>query len=151
MPKGRYLEHATTVRVRFHEVDSLRIAWHGHFFTYFEDARMALGREYGIAYDDILKHGYLSPIVHASCDYIKSARFHEEIEIIARHFQTESAKLEFYFEVRRKEDGELLATGATVQALIDREENLVLTMPAFLDEYYGKWQDRMKSTDDDPG
>lgn len=37
-------------RVRFDEVDSLGIVWHGHYVKYLEDGREAWGRKYGLTY-----------------------------------------------------------------------------------------------------
>jgi acyl-CoA thioesterase FadM len=34
-PTPRYLSAHCPVRVRFHEVDTLRVVWHGHYLTYF--------------------------------------------------------------------------------------------------------------------
>ena len=47
MPK---LSEVIPINIRFHEVDSLRIVWHGHYLKYFEDGREAFGRKYGIGY-----------------------------------------------------------------------------------------------------
>ena len=57
------LRHETEVLVRFSEVDSLLIVWHGHYVRYFEDAREAFGLKYGIHYLDVHRAGYSTPIV----------------------------------------------------------------------------------------
>src|SRR3989304_800436 len=98
LPEGRYLEHRASIRVRFQEVDSLGIVWHGHYLTFFEDARVAFGRQYGIDYTDILQAGFTAPIVHVSCDYLNPARYGEQLDVTAKLFQRDSAKLEFHFE-----------------------------------------------------
>ncbi len=46
-PSSDYLEVTTQVRVRFQEVDSLRVVWHGHYLSYCEEGRTAFGREFG--------------------------------------------------------------------------------------------------------
>ncbi len=68
-PKGRHLESRTRVRVRFSEVDTLQIVWHGHYLEYFEDARVELGRRHGINYTDIRAAGLTAPVVHVACDF----------------------------------------------------------------------------------
>lgn len=41
----------TSLRVRFSEVDSMQIVWHGEYVRYFEDGREAFGREFaGLGY-----------------------------------------------------------------------------------------------------
>ena len=42
-----YLECAAEVTVRFQEVDSMGVVWHGHYLTFFEEGRAAFGREFG--------------------------------------------------------------------------------------------------------
>ena len=41
------LSETVRVQVRFSEVDSIKMVWHGHYMTYMEDAREAFGRKYG--------------------------------------------------------------------------------------------------------
>jgi len=65
----RFLESTVSLRVRFCEVDILQVVWHGHYFTYFEEGRNAFGREYQFDYENILKEGYIVPLVHAEVDY----------------------------------------------------------------------------------
>ena len=43
----------TEVPIRFSEVDSLRVVWHGHYIKFFEDGREAFGREHGLTYLDV--------------------------------------------------------------------------------------------------
>ena len=146
-PQGRYLECRTSVRVRFQEVDALGIVWHGHYLTYFEDARVALGREYGINYTDIREAGVAAPLVHVSCDFLAPARFDDELEVVARLYERESAKLDFCFEVRRPADGVLLATGRSVQAFAEFDGSLLLTVPQFVRDFYARWRGQMMGDD----
>lgn len=36
--------------IRFSEVDSMNVVWHGSYPLYFEDAREAFGEKYGLEY-----------------------------------------------------------------------------------------------------
>ena len=57
-------------KVRFEEVDSLGIVWHGRYASYFEDARVAFGEKYGIGYMDFYANGVVAPIklTHTACN-----------------------------------------------------------------------------------
>lgn len=138
VPTGRYLEYSTRVRVRFQEVDSLQIVWHGHYLSYFEDARTAFGRAYGVGYEDMLDQGVVAPVVQISCDYFAPAKYTEELIVTARLFERDTAKIEFYYQVL-KPDKSLCATGKTVQVFLDVNGNLILTMPEFMRTFYEKW------------
>jgi len=47
------LKNTTQIIVKFSEVDSLRVVWHGHYVRYFEDGREAFGKQYNLGYLDI--------------------------------------------------------------------------------------------------
>ena len=53
------LTNRTTFRVRFSEIDSMQIVWHGEYVRYFEDGREAFGKQYGLDYMSIYRgiHG----------------------------------------------------------------------------------------------
>ena len=40
------LTESKQILIRFSEVDSMSIVWHGSYVQYFEDAREAFGRKY---------------------------------------------------------------------------------------------------------
>ena len=44
------LVSTTEVDVRFSEVDSLRVVWHGNYLLYFELGREAFGKQYDLEY-----------------------------------------------------------------------------------------------------
>ncbi|MDY6242001.1 MAG: acyl-CoA thioesterase, partial [Prevotella sp.] len=49
--------------IRFSEVDSMKVVWHGSYAIYFEDAREAFGAKYGLDYMNYLNHNCYAPIV----------------------------------------------------------------------------------------
>ncbi len=59
------------IRIRFSEVDSLKVVWHGHYLKYFEDGREAFGRQYGIGYMDFFANGIIVPLVHVELNFKK--------------------------------------------------------------------------------
>jgi acyl-CoA thioester hydrolase len=135
-----YLEATTSVRVRFQEVDAMRIVWHGHYLSYFEDARRAFGACYGIDYADIRRAGFHAPLVHVSVDYIAPALDNDVLEITARLLKSEVAKIEFQYLVHRKADRLLLARGESVQVLTNLDGTLVLRSPPLVVECYRRWE-----------
>lgn len=147
-PEGRYLEHSLALGVRFQEVDSLHVVWHGHYISYFEDARVAFGREFGVGYEDLKEAGLAAPIVRLECDYLASARFGDVLEVTSRLYERDSAKMEFYYKVMRRDTGDLLAVGRTVQVFSDIEGSLVLMMPQIMRNFYRKWSHAMVGAGD---
>ena len=62
-PHQAALTDRTTIKVRFSEIDSMQIVWHGEYVRYFEDGREAFGKRYGLDYMSIYREGYVVPIV----------------------------------------------------------------------------------------
>ena len=46
MEKTKELRASKVFDVRFSEVDSMNVVWHGSYMLYFEDAREEFGRKY---------------------------------------------------------------------------------------------------------
>jgi acyl-CoA thioester hydrolase len=133
------LSHISEVLVRFSEVDSLLIVWHGHYVRYFEDAREAFGLNYGIHYLDVHKAGYSTPIVKVHCDYKRSLKYGDTALIEATYVDSAAAKLIFNFVIRNKSNNEIIATGETVQVFLDSNKELCLTNPPF----YTAWKKKV--------
>ena len=126
-------------RVRFEEVDSLRIVWHGRYASYFEDARVALGEKYGIGYMDFFAHGIVTPIKKMHFDYHHPLSFQEEMTVDGMLHWSESARMNFEFIIRNSE-GELSTTGYTVQMMLDRHQNILVAPPRFYLEFCKRWK-----------
>ncbi|MFH0758774.1 MAG: acyl-CoA thioesterase, partial [Bacteroidota bacterium] len=92
----------TEVKVRFGEVDSMRIVWHGNYLKYFEDAREAFGERYGLGYLEVYKHNVMIPIVKVQCDFKKPLKYGENAIVEATFVNTEAAKIVFEYKIFRK-------------------------------------------------
>ena len=102
--------------VRFEEVDSVKIVWHGRFPSFFEDARTAFGNKYNLGYLDLYNEGFLAPVVQLHFDYYAPLTFPEEFKVEARAIWSESARMNFEYEIRGPEN-RLVVTGFSVQLL----------------------------------
>jgi acyl-CoA thioester hydrolase len=118
--------------VRFSEVDSLGIVWHGHYLRYFEDGREAFGKRYGLSYLDYYAEGYLVPIVSVQCDYKQVVRYGDRIIVETIYTPCESAKINFTYRLVNAETRELVVTGSTTQVFLSKNKlTLQLTNPDF--------------------
>ena len=133
------LEAETRIRVRFSEVDAMRVVWHGEYVRYFEDGREDFGRKYeGLGYADIATSGMPAPVVDLRLQYKKPLTMNDEAIITTRYIDSEAAKICFEYEIRRASDGEVVATGSTMQVFVDEHYDLQLFQP----EFYQKWRAR---------
>ena len=123
------LVNKTSLRVRFSEVDSMQIVWHGEYVRYFEDGREAFGREFaGLGYMDIYASGYTAPIVELHLQYRKPLKVNDTAVVETRYIATEAAKVCF----------EVVAEGSSTQVFLDSRGELQLLAP----EFYRKWKER---------
>ena len=124
-------------RVRFNEVDSLGIVWHGHYISYFEEGREAFGRKHGIAYLDVFGKGYTTPIVESKCQHKLSLRYGDEARIETTLVASPAAKMIFLFTIFDQENN-IVCTGESTQVFLDKVGNLMLTNPPFFEEWKKK-------------
>lgn len=138
--KEANLVTTTQTTVRFSEVDSMQVVWHGEYVKYFEDGREAFGREYpGLGYLDFYANGYTAPIVDLQLQYISPLTVNDIATIETRYIDTAAAKLCFEYIIHRHSDGALVARGSSVQVFVDNEGNMVLNNPPFFEEWKKRW------------
>ncbi len=133
------LRHTVSRRVRFEEVDALGIVWHGRYPSYFEDARAALGKRYGIGYTDFYSRGILAPIKILHADYHLPLTFDEPftIEAVLRWSEAARLNLEYFL---RNQSGTLTTTGYTVQLMLDSKGEVLVLPPPFYREFCDRWK-----------
>ena len=125
------LVQSTETRVRFSEVDSIGIVWHGHFVKYLEDGRESFGRKYGLAYFDVYDHNLLTPLVKMDIDYKLQVKYGDEVIIETAYVNCDAAKIMFHYEIYRKSDQALVLTANTIQVFVNKDGELELTNPSF--------------------
>jgi len=139
MMEQRTLKASKILDIRFSEVDSMRVVWHGSYSLYFEDAREEFGRKYKLDYLRIADYGYFAPIVDLQFHFRKPVTYgmRPRIDIIYR--LTEAAKIIFDYEIHDTETDELLVSGCSVQVFMDMNYQLVWTTPDFYQAWKRLW------------
>ena len=133
------LSDSKEVIVRFGEVDSMKIVWHGNYLKYFEDGRESFGVKYNLGYLDVYKHNVMIPIVKVNCDYKRPLEYGDTAIVETRFINSEAAKIIFGYLILRKSDNELVATGSSMQVFLTPDRELLLTSPQFFIEWKKKW------------
>jgi acyl-CoA thioester hydrolase len=125
--------------VRFSEVDSMQIVWHGQYVKYMEEGREDFGRKFGISYMRIKENGYMAPVVKLSCDFKKTLSYEDTVIVETHYVNSRAAKIIYSFKIFRGSDKELIATGESIQVFLDKNNELVLTIPPFYADWKKKW------------
>jgi acyl-CoA thioester hydrolase len=123
---------STEVTVRFVETDAGGIAHHSAYIVWFEVARVAYLAEFVGGYQALRDQGIESPVVELSVRYLSPARFDDRLRVYARCFDLRGARFRCQYMIER--DGERLAEGSSLHALVDARTLRPTRMPAWLKE-----------------
>ena len=133
------LSNRIKLKIRFHEVDSLGIVWHGNYVSYLEEGREAFGREFGLGYYDVFDQGYTIPLVKLEMDFKLQVRYGEEIIIETTFVNSEAAKILFDYKICRAADEAVVLTASSTQVFLNEERSLELVNP----DFFRRWKEKM--------
>lgn len=120
-----------TARVLYADTDQMGVVNHATYLRWFEQARAEWLRRLGYTYREMEGAGVMLPIYELQVRYLKPARYDDVLELYAHLAPPTVVRLIFSYQIRRAEDGELLITGTTSHASIDRNGRPI-RMPATL-------------------
>ena len=106
--------------MRYAETDKMGVVYHANYFVWFEVGRTDLLRSAGWTYRDMESEGFSLPVIEAHCEYRQPARYDDDLEVRTTGELMSPVRVAFSYEIIRPADGELLATGRTVHATLDR-------------------------------
>jgi acyl-CoA thioester hydrolase len=109
------------VRVRYAETDQMGVVYYANYLVWFEVARTDLLRQAGWTYREMEADGFALPVVEAHCSYRRSARYDDEIDLMASGTLLSPVRVRFDYQVVRAADHAVLAEGHTIHASLDPE------------------------------
>ena len=115
----------TTIRVRYQETDQMGVVYNGNYLTWFEIGRTEFFRELGLEYKLLERKGVMVPVVDVTCKYKYPAKYDDEIIIKTKDVQVKAVKIRFEYEIVRKLDNHLLATGHTTHAFTSSDFKII--------------------------
>ena len=108
----------TVVNVRYAETDQMGIVYHANYLVWFEIGRVAWCRARGFRYADMeSRDKHCLMVAEASCRYKSPAHFEDEIIVRTALGRANDRVIRFRYEVRRRGDNQLLATGETAHVV----------------------------------
>jgi acyl-CoA thioester hydrolase len=113
------IQSRVQITVRYAETDMMGVVYHGSYLPWFEVGRTTLLKEHGLSYRDLEAAGYRLPVLEVSVKYLKPALYDDVLTVVTTMDEKPLLRIRLSYEVRRGED--LLVTGQTVHAFIDRE------------------------------
>lgn len=112
------IQSRTEVTVRYAETDMMGVVYHGSYLPWFEIGRTTLLKEMGLSYRKLEDEGFRLPVLEVSAKYFRPAVYDDTVTIVTTLRDKPLLRIHLEYEVRRGD--ELLATGHTVHAFIDR-------------------------------
>jgi acyl-CoA thioester hydrolase len=109
----------TTLRARYAETDKMGVVYYANYLVWFEVARADLLRSLGWSYRDMELAGVSLPVIEAHCVYHRPARYDDEMDVTTEGRMLSPVRMEFLYEVVRKDDRTVAASGRTVHAALD--------------------------------
>ena len=109
----------STLRVRYAETDKMGVVYYANYLVWFEVARADLLRSLGWSYREMEIAGISLPVIEAHCNYLRPARYDDEIAVKTEGRMLSPVRMEFEYQVVRTEDGTIAAQGKTVHAAVD--------------------------------
>jgi acyl-CoA thioester hydrolase len=117
------------LRVRWSECDSQGVVFYPNYLAYFDHTMTELWREAVGPYRDIHQLGIDLVVAQASIRYRASARFDDELEIVATIGRLGTTSMTIELSVGRVEDGALLAEGELRHVFVDPDRFEKREMP----------------------
>ena len=118
MRKPGVLPVEVEVEVAFHDVDLARIAWHGHYLKYLENARWLLMDRLGYGLQAMVAAGEGWPIVDLQVKYLRPSRFQDRLRVRAALAQWDTRLVVNYL-ITHVASGERVLRAQTTQVVVD--------------------------------
>lgn len=123
----------TRLRVRYAETDQMGVVYHSNHFIWFEVGRVELLRQLGFSYRDMeSQDGRFIAVAEAKCRYRAPAHYDEEILVRTELLNVRDSVVHFGYELRRGEDGTLLAEGETTHIVTDAAMKIAVLPEKYL-------------------
>ena len=111
------LSAETELEIPFQDVDPMQVAWHGHYFRYFEAARSQMLRKIDFDYEEMRATDYLWPIIKTEVKFVQAIRYGQRVLVRATLAEWEN-RLKIDYLIHDLASGARLTKGYTVQCAV---------------------------------
>ena len=95
------------------------VVYYANYLVWFEIGRTDLLRNIGWSYREMEQAGVSLPVIEAHCDYHRPARYDDELDVQTEGRMLSPVRMEFTYQIVRREDRVVAASGRTVHAALD--------------------------------
>lgn len=128
------------LKARYYETDQMGIIHHSNYIRWMEEARIDVLNQLGYPYRRFEEMGYMSPVLHAECEYKKSVKFDDEVKIVVSIQDFGKVKFTLRYDIyNMSEGGCLSACGLTRHCFLNKDGRPVM-MNKEMKEFSGTMQ-----------
>jgi acyl-CoA thioester hydrolase len=117
------------IRVRFNECDGQGVVFYANYLVYFDIAITELWREAVQPYAEMQAQGVDIMVGEATIRYLDSARFDDEIDLLATVTHLGTSSMTTALSIERVEDGKLLVEGELRHVFLDTRNGATRPIP----------------------
>lgn len=129
-----------TKTAKYYETDQMGVIHHSNYIRWMEEARVDILNQLGYPYRKFEEMGYVSPVLHADCEYKKSIRFDDEVKITVSLQDMGRVKFTLRYDIyNMTEGGVLSAYGTTTHCFLNKDGR-----PVIIDKEMKKFYEEMK-------
>jgi YbgC/YbaW family acyl-CoA thioester hydrolase len=141
MPRADFV-CATSLRVRWVEVDMQKIVFNGHYLTYIDTAIAEYWREIGLPYPQGYVERYANDVYlrRATVEYLGSARYDDLLAVCCRVARLGRSSMTFQFEIYREAEDAALVTAELVYVNADPASMQPAPLPEELRERIRRYE-----------
>lgn len=114
------MQSETQLIARYGETDQMGIVHHSNYPVWFEVGRTDFLKNSGMANSKIEALGILLPLSNMECSFKNPARYEDEIVVKTKIRKMTCVRIEFVYEIVKKDDGTVIAAGSTSHAWTDK-------------------------------
>ena len=115
------------LKARYYETDQMGIIHHSNYIRWMEEARIDMLDQMGYPYRKFEEMGYISPVLHAECEYKKSVKFDDEVKITVSLQEFGKLKFTLKYDIyNMSEGGVLSACGMTRHCFLNKDGRPVM-------------------------
>ena len=118
------------IKVRYCETDQMGLVHHGSYINYFEEARISLISNLGFSYSEMEKSGIILPVSKLNVSYLRPAYFDDELVVNVELAELPTSRLIFNYTI--KNEDEIIVTGTTVLAFLNKETKKPVRCPDYM-------------------
>lgn len=120
-------------RVRYGETDQMGVVYYGNYAQYFEMGRTEWLRKFGFSYKWMEDNGIMLPVTELRIQYKRPALYDDLLTVTTVLVKMPTVRIEFDYEIHNQQ-GQLLTTGYTSLAFVDKATGKVIHAPDYLSE-----------------